>query len=428
MTTSFALMSVTSLQLLAQIGFQLLVLAALGLGRDSDAFVAAQAVPAVLVSVLGVSLQNVWQARLAVAAEASGAWRAGLRTAHAQALIAMSLACSALWASSAWWVPLLYAGLEGPTERLVLQMTPPLLLACMFSGASAVLITAQRGRDRLVSAETAGLVATLTCMVVVAPAVQAWGVVAAVYLLLARAALVWLVLLWLVGPAWPDWRAGWNDRPGWLQLRPLLAGSALYKASPLVDRYWSANASAGSLTLFSLAQTGMAALTAVLERSICMPVAPRISRCIAEGDAAGARRLYRRAVGVVAVASAAVAVGLLAAQPWWASSLAALLQMPATRADELWLLCMLLLGYMFVGAAGTAVVAVFYALGDTRTPAWIGVVGFFVGVAAKSLAFLAFGIAGLALAASLYYLANLAALVLSVERRLGSLAPHPPQR
>lgn len=428
MNTSFALMLVASLQLLAQICLQLLVLATLGLGPDSDAFVAAQAVPAVLTSILGVSLQNVWQARLAVADKASGAWRGAHRMAHAQALIAMSMACAVLWATASAWVPLLYAGFDPNTEGLVQMMTPPLLLACLFNGATAVLTTAQRGRDRLVSAEAVGLVGTLASIAAVGPAVQSWGVAAAVYLLLARAVLVWLALQLLVGPAWPRWRDGWHDRPGWLQLQPLLAGSSLYKASPLVDRYWTAQASAGSLTLFSLAQTGMVALTAVLERSICMPVVPQISRCIAEGNAACARRLYRRAVGTVALASAAAAIGLLAVEPWWAPSMAALLKLLPVRADELWLLCLLLLGYMFVGAAGTAVVAVFYALGDTRTPAWIGVAGFFVGLVAKSLAFLAFGIAGLALATSLYYLANLAALVLSVERRIGSLAARPQPR
>lgn len=425
MATSFKLMLVASLQLLAQIGLQLLVLAALGLGGDSDAFVAAQAVPAVLTSILAVSLQNVWQARLATAEQASGAWRAAHRMAHAQALIAMSLACAVLWAFAAAWVPLLYAGFEPGTRALVLHMTPPLLLACVFNGAIAVLTTAQRGRDRLISAEVAGLLGTLACIAAVWPAVQTWGVAAAAYVLLARAALVWLALQLQVGLASPSWQEGWRDRPGWLQLRPLLAGSALYKASPLVDRYWGAMASTGSLTLFSLAQTGMAALTAVLERSICMPVAPQISRCIAQGDAAAARRLYRRAVGAVAAASVAAAVVLLVMQPWWAPSLAVLLKLPAARADELWLLCVLLLGYMFVGAAGTAVVAVFYALGDTHTPARIGVVGFFIGVVAKSLAFLGFGLTGLALATSLYYLANLAALVLSVERRIGTLVAHP---
>jgi peptidoglycan biosynthesis protein MviN/MurJ (putative lipid II flippase) len=115
-------------------------------------------------------------------------------------------------------------------------------------------------------------------------------------------------------------------------------------------------------------------------------------------------------------------------QPWWSQGAEQVLKLPAERAGELWMLCLFLMGYMFVGAAGTAVVAVFYALGDTRTPAGIGVVGFFVGLVAKSLAFIAGGITGLALATSLYYLVNLVALVHVAERRLDRLSAHPPLR
>lgn len=180
-------------------------------------------------------------------------------------------------------------------------------------------------------------------------------------------------------------------------------------------------ASVGSVTLVGLAQSAMSAIASVLERALCVPMSPRVARCVAAGDAAGVRRLYRSTVLAVAAATACVGAAFVAVQPVWAPGMNLLLSLEAERAALLWWLCILLLGFLFVAAAGTAVVAVFYALGDTRTPALIGLTGFGIGVVAKSAGFLMLGLQGLVLATSLYYIANLVALVVSVERRIERL-------
>ena len=421
MRTSLTLGLLAASQVAALIAFQLVVLAALGVGAASDAFVAAQAVPAVLTGVLAMSLQSVWQPRLAVASNDARAWRAAHRCAHAQALMAFVVAGGALLACAMFWVPLLYAGFDAELRRAVLGMTPWLLLAAVLQGAAAILTSAERGRDRFVPAESAVLAVTLLATALAWPVVQAFGVEAAAALLFGRAAVLWLVMLLLVGGSRPDWRAAWGERAVWRQLRPLIAGSGVYKTAPLVDRFWSSMAPIGGVTLLGLAQSAMGAVAGVLERSLCAPALPRIARCVAAGDATGVRGLYRRAVLAVGVATACVALLFIAVQPAWAVAMHALLSLDAERAATLWWLCILLLGFLFVAAAGTAVVGVFYALGDTRTPALIGLTGFVIGVAAKSAGFLMLGIHGLVLATSLYYIGNLVALVVSVERRIESL-------
>jgi putative peptidoglycan lipid II flippase len=414
--TPLTLALVASLQLLAGFGFQLLALAALGLGPATDALLAAQAVPAVLTAVLAMALQSVWQPRLAVAGQAS--WHDTQRTAHAQALIAFGVVGLLLGASAPWWTRWLLAGLDTGTRAQVLQMTPPLLLASALGGAAAVLTAAERGRDRLISAELVALAGALLGLLLLMPALRIGGVVAAAYVLLLRAVLVWVALVVMVGGSAPRWRAAWNERATWRQLRPLVAGAGIYKSAPLVDRFWSALGPAGDLTLYGLAHSGMAALAAVFERAFAMPAGPSIARSVKAGEAEAVRRLYRRALLAVAAAAAFSALALLVLRPFAGGWLATALNLAPARADTLWSLCALLLGFLFVAAAGTAVVAVFYAMGDTRTPAAIGVAGFVVGVVAKSAGFLWLGIEGLALATSLYYLLNLVVLVVAVERRL----------
>jgi putative peptidoglycan lipid II flippase len=413
--------ALAALQLLAQIAFQLLVLAGLGVGVRSDVFIAAQAVPIVLSGVLAAGLQSIWQPQLAVADGRGAAWRELHRTAHAQALTAFAIAGAVLAASAVAWVPLLYAGLEAPARHSVLELTPWLLLATAFQGAVAVLTTAERGRDRLVLPELVSLGVGLLALAAVAPVVSAFGIRGAVFLIVVRSVLHWALMVWAVGGSAPAWRAGWRRRDVWRQLRPLVASSAVYKSAPLVDRFWSASAAAGSVTLLGLTQLGMGAVAAVMDRACSMPASPRIARCLAAGDVAGARAEYRRAVLSVAALTAVMLVLLWLMRPLWLDLLALLLSVGREQADVLWVLCVLMAGFVFVAAAGPAVVAVFYALGDTRTPALIGLAGFVVGVGAKSAGFLAGGLTGLVLGTSLYYLLNMVVLVIAVERRLDTL-------
>ena len=100
--------------------------------------------------------------------------------------------------------------------------------------------------------------------------------------------------------------------------------------------------------------------------------------------------------------------------------------------DQLWGILLLLSGVWVGGAAGQVLSMSFYSRGDTRTPVRIGVIGFTIAIVLKILAFRAFGLPGLAMAASAYYLGNTLALLLTLRRDLrkatvssglGALAP-----
>jgi len=204
----------------------------------------------------------------------------------------------------------------------------------------------------------------------------------------------------------------------WRQLRPMLAGASIYKLSPLVDRYWGSLAPAGGLTLMTLAQSGLAALGQMIERAVCMPVTPRVARLADASEYAGLRALLRQRMGWVSLFAVSLLALLVAVRPGWNAVLFTLLRLHETAAQQLWWLSVLLLGYLHVSAAGALVTAAFIALGDSRTPVRVGVVGFVISVFVKSIAFLTAGIAGLALATSLYYIGNLIVMWRLLEKRL----------
>lgn len=418
MRLNLSLGMLAGLQLLANLLTQLAVLRVVGTGGETDAFVAAQAVPMVVFAILAISLQSVWQPRLAVAADDTQRWRREQGVAQGQALIVFGLAIALLWSLRGVWIPLILPGFAPSQLQTVSELTTPLLTATLLNGHTALLTSALRARTRFVVGEAVVLASHLVAFGMVLWWVPQYGVQAAAWVSLGRAALVCTVLAWQAG--WPpvNLRAGARAASIWRQLMPLLMGSSLYKTSPLVDRFWSSQAAAGSVTIFNLAMTANGAVATILERAISMPVAPRMARDAAAGRFAEVRATYRRCILHITGLVLVFAVALGASQPLWTSLVAPTLNIAPPLAEQMWLICLLLLAYLHVAASGTIAVNTFYAMGDTRTPVKVGVVGFLIGVVLKSAAFLAFGLTGLAAATSLYYAGNMVAMCLLLERRL----------
>jgi putative peptidoglycan lipid II flippase len=414
---TLSLGALATLQLLANVALQLLVLTIVGAGPETDAFVAAQALPQVLLAVLAVSMQSVWQPRLAVLATNLAAWKDAQRAAQGQALLLFGGAAVGAVASAELWVHGLFPGLSAGQRAMTVTLVLPMIAGAALSGHAALLTTALRAREQFIRAEAVALAGSVFAVGLIIATVPRYGVVAAAWANLARAALVSAVLFVLAQCPRPSLAGAWRRTEIWQQLRPMLAGSSLYKTAPLVDRFWSSQAGTGGMTIFSIAQTAMGALATVVERALSMPVAPRLARLAEAGDLAGMRRLYRRCVWNITWPVAGVGLLLLAVEPIWVEVIGPLLKIGPSLAFQLWVVCLLLLGYLHVAASGTIAVAAFCAMGEAQTPVKVGVPAFIASVAVKSVAFVVWGLPGLAAATSVYYLANMAMLLMLLETR-----------
>lgn len=388
------------------------------MGPLTDAFVAAQAVPLFLFSILSVSLQSVWQPRLSVLLNDHAGWRETQGVAQAQTLMLFAGVAIPVALFSDAWIRVIFPGFDQEQSRLTSSMTLPLLAGAAFNCHSALLTTALRARDQFLRAEMVSLAGTLCLLGMTWAVVPVGGVEAAAWALCARAIGVFLVLHFQAGRPMLLARQAWRSREVWTSLRPLLAGSAIYKTSPLVDRYWTSLAPAGGVTVFNLAQTAMGALATILERAVCVPVVPQLARLAAREDYEGLRKAYRTCVARISLAAALTAVGMIALYPAWEAILAMLLKVTPGQAHDMWFVCLALLGYLHVAASGTIAVSAFYALDDTRTPVRIGMAGFILGVILKSAGFLLMGLTGLAIATSAYYICNMVAMCILLEKKI----------
>lgn len=418
MSFALSLGTLAAVQLLAALALQLVVLRIVGAGELSDAFIAAQTLPILLVAALATPLQAVWQPRLAIAASDPGRWRAEQACCQGQVLWLIGGTALAAAAAAPFWLPWLFPGLDSATLPLAVTMTRVMCAGALLNAHALLMAVALRSQERFLLAESIGVAAALSALAAALWWVPSAGVLGAAIISTARAAAVCAVLFVLAGRPLPAVGPSLVDAGAWRRLRPLLLGASIYKLSPLVDRYWGSQAPPGGLTLLSLSHIGMGALAQTLERAVCVPVTPRLARLANARQYSAMRRLLRERIATMTGVAIAVTLCLLALRPVWVELLGRALLLGPHEALQMWWICVLLLGYLHVTASGGLPVAAFVAMGDSLTPVRIGLAGFLLSIPLRSLGFVLAGLPGLALATSLYYLGNLIVLCVVLEKNL----------
>lgn len=405
-------------QLALTVLIQVVVFRTVGVGAMTDAYVAAQTVPLLIVAVFASPMQQLWQPRLAVAAEDATRLNSESALAQGHMLVLIASVGALLAVLAPLWLPLMFPGLNREVRPLALQMNGIFVAAAICNAQSLLLTSAHRAQGRFVLPEAVGAVASAAVLLACYWAIPIGGVAGAAWLTLSRAVAV-MAVLWLVGRyPLPNVGAVLRGQAPWRALRPLLAGASLYKTSPLVDRYWSSLAPNGGMTVFNLAQMGIGALAQILERSLCMPNQPRIARLAKAGERGQLWTLCRSTMVRVTVVTLVFAGMLVLAQPVWSTLMESTLRLDGTSADLMWWVCLTLVGYLHVSAVGSQPVAAFVAMGDSRTPVIVSSIAFVLGMAGKSAAFLVGGLPAMALATSLYYVGNLLVISHLLKRRL----------
>ncbi|MFL5520380.1 MAG: lipid II flippase MurJ [Gemmatimonadales bacterium] len=411
-----ALSLLAALNVLLLIVWQWKVLTQLGPGRDMDALVAGMVLPNFATAVVGGSLVNVLLPMLSAAPMAE---RSRMRAELSATLLALFAGVAAVLALLApWWVPLIAPGLMGQDRDAVVQLARIQLVGLALSGVLTVQSVARQAEGSFVRVEAAQVAASLgglAALVWAAPRFGATGVAVSAVL-----RVVLQLCLLLSTP-----RAGGRLVPQsdtlrelWRRVRPLLGASLYYKSDVVLDRLLASLAPAGALSLYHVALQIISSGQQVIQRAIVAPAIRDMSAARAtDGDVALRIRL-RRSLTVVLLLSALATVVLVA---MGYPLLLGVFGRGAVRPEQvrmLWVLLLLLTGVWLGGVAGLLLSSSFYVLGDTFTPARIGVIGFTLAIGLKLVAFRAFGLPGLAAAASAYYFMNAGLIGVALGRRL----------
>jgi putative peptidoglycan lipid II flippase len=395
--------------------FQWYVLTQLGPGMETDALFAGMTLPQLVLAVISGSLMHVLVPLLAGEDEdrlRHDAWGFFVLVGGLFSLLA-----AILYVTAPWWVPLTVPGFDEAGKELTIELTRIQLIGMVFSAINGVQWAAYHARQQFVWAEFTPILASVFALLLLVWALPRYGVIAAAWISTLRMALQTLLLAPGMGkPVWPDLRSP-AISSAWQRIKPLLLGTAYYKTDPLVDRFLLSTAGSGSLSLYYLAQQIYGAVGQVINKAIAAPLVPLLSKLHKAGDRDGFRRAYHRKLWQVGAISLA---GLLVLGLYGQAMLDLLVghgNVSADNVKELWWI-MIWLGGMFIGGVtGQICSTSFYACGDTITPTRISMITYTAYIPCKVAAFYLWGVMGLAIATSIYYMTNLSLQVYLFEKK-----------
>ena len=384
--------------------FQWYVLIQLGPGVETDALFAGMAIPQLVLAVISGSLMHVLVPLLAGESEdrlRQDAWGFFILIGCLFGLLAVLLYAAALW-----WVPLTVPGFDEAGKALTVELVRIQLIGMVFAAVNGAQWAAYHARQQFLWAELTPILSSSIALLLLVWALPRFGVIAAAWIGTLRMGVQTLLLAPGMGiPVRPDLKSAAIQQT-WQRIKPLLLGTAYYKTDPLVDRFLLSTANSGSLSLYYLAQQIYGAASQVLNKAIAVPLVPVLSMLHKAGDKTGFRRAYyRKLLQVCAICLA----GMLILGLFGLELLTFLMgrgNASASNVAEFWWI-MLWLGGMFIGGAmGQISSSSFYALGDTATPTRIGIYSYTIYIPAKIVLFYCFGIMGLALVTSAFFMVN----------------------
>lgn len=395
--------------------FQWYVLVQLGPGVETDALFAGMAVPQLVLAVISGSLMHVLVPLLAGESEdrlRHDAWGFLILIGGLFGLLAVLL-----YAAAFWWVPFTVPGFDEAGKALTVELARIQLIGMVFAAVNGVQWAAYHARQQFLWAELTPILSSSIALLLLIWALPRFGVIAAAWIGTLRMGVQTLLLAPGMGiPVRPDLKSA-AIQQAWQRIKPLLLGTAYYKTDPLVDRFLLSTANSGSLSLYYLAQQIYGAASQVLNKAIAVPLVPALSMLHKAGDKTGFRRAYHRKllqVGAISLAGLLI-LGLLG------QALLTFLvghgNVSASNVTELWWIMIWLGGMFFGGAAGQITSTSFYACGDTVTPTRMSMLTYTAYIPGKVIAFYYWGVVGLAIATSSYYMANLSLQIYLLEKR-----------
>ena len=384
-----------------------------GLSFETDAFFASGALPQLVFLVLGVTLLPVLVPLLATRDAGrlrEDAWLFFLLITGLFGLIG-----TALYASCGLWVPLLVPGFSAEGKSLTVDLTKIQIVSMVLNAGIVTLWAIHHARRRFVWVEFSGMLANLAGLLFLVWALPRFGIRAAAWNTVFYNGLKLAFLLPVLGrwcrPAWPSPTA----REAWRLFKPIVPGQAYLRAEPLLDRFLTSTIGAGSLSLLYVAQQVYANAILVTNKAVVAPLAPKLALAADAGEWRRYRHAYRARLLLIGLISTLGVLSLLAFGLHALRLTIGNAGVTAENVHTLWLVIIALVGAFFGGVSGQVASGAFYAMGDTKTPTKVSALIYTLYLPLKIAVFLSYGLMGLAVTMSAYFVINFLVQLVMLE-------------
>lgn len=400
------------------------IVARMGLNVETDAFFASGALPQLAFLLLSTTLLPVLVPLLATRDAESmreDVWVFFLLVTGLCALVGVGL-----YATCGWWVPLLVPGFSAEGKNLTVGLIRIQVVSMVLNAGIVTLWAAQHARRRFVWVELSGVIANLAGLLFLFWALPRFGIKAAAWNTVFYNTLKLAFMLPVLGgwrrPVWPSPAV----REAWRLFKPFLPGQAYLRAEPLLDRFLASMSGAGSLSLLYVAQQIYANVILVTSKAMVAPLAPRLAVGANSGEWHGFRRAYRARLLLIALLAASGLLLMLAFGPQALLLAIGHAGVTAENVHTLWLVMLALAGAFAGGVSGQVASGAFYAMGDTKTPTKVSAAIYTLYLPLKIAVFLGYGLIGLAVTMSAFFVVNFLAqfflLECEISRRLSEPA------
>ena len=401
---TFQLGVLSSISIVLTLLFQWVIFTKFGPSVETDALFAGMTVPQLILSVISSSLTSVLVPLFAgKSAEQShhDAWVFFVLVGGSFSLFALLLHLTA-----PWWVPLLVPGFSRVGQLLTIQLTCIQLIGMVFTALSGVQSAVYNARQQFLHAELFSTLSIVVSFLLLIWALPRFGIVAAAWSTALRYTIQAAVMMPVMGKfVMPNFKAP-ALQDAWRRLKNLLIVTTFYKTEPLIDRYLLSMSEAGSLSIFYLGQQIYGTINTVLAKAVVAPLITHLSVLHKSGDKSGYRILYRKIL-LRTILTAFLIMALFSLIGKFLIGI--LVEWGAFRTNNvslLWLVMLGLSGFFVGGLGGQITTSAYYARGDTRTPTILGIACFMLFIPLKIIAFYFWGVLGIAIVTSVYYVTS----------------------
>ncbi|HEV2707312.1 MAG TPA: lipid II flippase MurJ [Pyrinomonadaceae bacterium] len=323
-----------------------------------------------------------------------------------------------LYVSCSVWVPLLVPGFTDEGKSLTIVLTKIQVVSMVLNAGIVTLWAAEHARQRFVWVELSGLLANLAGMLFLVYALPRFGIRAAAWNTVFYNSLKLLFLLPTLG-RWqrPVWRSS-TLKEAWRLYKPFLPAQAYLRAEPLLDRFLTSMNGAGVLSLLYVAQQIYGNIALVMSKAVVAPVVPKLAVEAGEEEWRDYRRTYRQRLLLIALLTCAGGLLLLA---FGVPALRLTIGHAGVTAENvytLWLVMIALAGAFAGSVSGQVASGAFYAAGNTKTPTKVSALIYTLYLPLKIMVFLSYGLIGLAVTVSAYFIANFLIQFFMLEREV----------
>ena len=379
------------------------VVAQVGVGEETDAFFASTAIPQFAFVLVTATVLPVLVPLLTTRDEAQfnrDVWSFFSLTAAIFIVLAVLL-----YVSASAWVPWFVPGFSAAAKTLAASLTRIQLVSMVLNALIVTLWAAHHARHKFVWVELSAVVANVAgfCFLILTVSrLGVWG--AAVNTIFYNSLKLALLLPILGRFCRPAWRLP-IIREAAQRLKPLLPGQIYLRADPAVDRFLTSMHNPGTLSLLHVGQQIYASIVLLIGKAVIAPMAPKLAMYAREERWSSYRRHYRSRLALLLIITIGGCLLVIIGRPVF-SLLAREIGLGPENLNTLWLTMIALGGMLVGGAVVQATAGAFYAMGNTKTPTKVSTLLYTLYVPVKVLAFFKFGLIGLAVTVSIYFLTN----------------------